>query len=86
MSEADKLLEELGYKKLGEDTDCLITYIKEFKLKRPRHIIFSVLDKEISVCEENEKELAVKRDYFSMEELKAINKKVVELGWIEKEN
>ena len=79
------MFEDLGYMKFGEDTDCSITYIKEFELKRPRHIIFSALDEEISVCEENEKELAVKRDYFSMKELNAINKKVEELGWIEKE-
>ena len=84
---ADEMFEELGYERVRENNDSFeIRFVKKFNIKRPRHIIFSVLDKEISVCEENEKELAVKRDYFSMEELKAINKKVVELGWIGKEN
>lgn len=81
MSEADKMFEELGYERKNNDS-FEIRFVKKFIIKRPRHIIFSVLDKEISVCEENEKELAVKRDYFSMQELKAINKKVEELGWI----
>lgn len=84
MSEADKMFEELGYKKVREDNDSFeIRFVKKFNIKRPRHIIFSVLDKEISVCEENNKELAVNRDYFSMQELKAINEKCKELGWIE---
>lgn len=84
MSEADKLFEKLGYEKVRKDNDSYeIRFIKKFTLKRPRHIIFTVLDKEISVCEENEKRLAVIRDWFSMQELKAINLKCKELGWIE---
>ena len=84
--EADKMFEELGYKRVRENIDSYeIRFIKKWvtQIRRPKHIIFSVLDKTISVCEENEKELAVKRDYFSMDELKAINKKCEELGWIE---
>lgn len=82
--EADEMFEELGYKKVREDNDSFeIRFVKKFNIKRPRHIIFSVLDKEISVCEENNKELAVNRDYFSMQELKAINEKCKELEWIE---
>ena len=56
-------------------------YGEDFDLKPKRHIIFAV-DKTISVCEENENELAINRDYFTMQELKAINKKCEELGWI----
>ena len=83
MSKADEMFEELGYKKVREDNDSWeIRFIKEFKLKRPRHIIFSN-DKSICVCEENERELAVKRDWFDMQELQAINEKVKELGWNE---
>lgn len=80
MTEADKLFKELGYEKLIKDYE--IRYIKEFKLKRARHIIF-FSDKEICVCEENENRLAVIRDWFNMQELKAIKLKCKELGWLE---
>lgn len=85
MSEADKMFEELGYKRVREDNDSYeIRFIKKWitQIRRPKHIIFSVLDKTICVCEENERELAVKRDWFSVDELKAINKKCEELGWM----
>ena len=77
---ADEMFEKLGYKIMFDNT-CLFRYVKCFELKPKRHIIFAI-DKTISVCEENENELAINRDYFTMQELKAINKKVEELGWI----
>lgn len=77
---ADKMFEELGYKIMFDNT-CKFRYVKHFTLKPARHIIFAI-DKTISVCEENKNELAINRDYFTMQELKAINKKVEELGWI----
>jgi hypothetical protein len=80
MSKADKMFKELGYENIINET-CLCEYIKYFKLKRARHIVFAV-DKTVSVCEENDKTLAVNRDYFTMQELKAINKKCEELGWL----
>ena len=76
---ADEMFEELGYENIINET-CICEYRKYFELKRARHIIFAI-DKTISVCEENEKTLAVNRDYFNMQELQAINKKVEELGW-----
>lgn len=76
-SEADKMFEKLGYKKMSNNE-----YVKHFSLKPARHIIFAI-DETISICEENENELAVNCDYFAMQELKAINKKCLELGWIE---
>lgn len=79
MSEADKLFEELGYENIINKR-CWCEYIKYFKLKGARHIIFA-LDKTVSVCEENDKYLAINRDYFTMQELQAINKKCEELGW-----
>lgn len=77
---ADKMFEELGYryKKICSD---VIRYKKQFELKGARHIIFAT-DKTVCVCEENEKGLAVKRDYFDMQELQAIIKKCEELGWL----
>lgn len=76
---ADDMFEELGYEYIINEM-CVSEYRKYFELKRARHIIFAI-DKTISVCEENEKALAVNRDYFNMQELQAINKKVEELGW-----
>lgn len=79
MSEADKLFEKMGYEKIiNERYKC--EYIKYFRLKNPRHILFGI-DKTVSVCEENDKYLLVNKDYFTMEELQAINKKCEELGW-----
>ena len=77
---ADEMFEELGYRIMFDNT-CMFRYVKCFDLKPKRHIIFAI-DKTISVCEENEKELAINRDYFTMQELKAINKKCRELKWI----
>ena len=77
---ADDILKELGYKKV-ENAAWGIEYKKEFKLKNPKHIIFGP-DKAVAVCEENERGLAVRRDYFDTQELIAINKKCEELGWI----
>ena len=77
---ADEMFEELGYRIMFDNT-CMFRYVKCFDLKPKRHIIFAV-DKTISVCEENENELAINRDYFTMQELKAINMKCRELKWI----
>ena len=77
---ADKMFEKLGYKIMFDNT-CKFRYVKHFTLKPARHIIFAI-DKTISVCEENKNELAINRDYFTIQELQAINKKVEELGWI----
>lgn len=81
MSKADEMFEELEYENIINET-CICEYRKYFKLKRARHIIFAI-DKTISVCEENEKTLAVNRDYFTMQELEAINEKCKELGWLD---
>ena len=71
---ADEMFKELGYEIMFDNT-CKFTYVKHFKLKQARHIIFAI-DKTISVCEENKEGLAVRRDYFTMQELQAINKKI----------
>ena len=78
---ADEMFEKLGYKIMFDNT-CKFRYVKHFTLKPARHIIFAI-DKTISVCEENKNELAINRDYFTMQELKAINEKVKELGWLD---
>ena len=74
MSEADKLFEELGYKKqlIKNSFGCIEEYIKESK------IISFYNDKNIAVynCIDGFK-------YINMQVLKAINLKCKELGWIE---
>jgi hypothetical protein len=69
MSKADEMFEELGYKKLvGETTEV-------FKLSRAsKNIYFSKLINIIRIDGEY--------DFIDMEELKAINEKCKELGWI----
>lgn len=73
MSEADKMFEKLWYKKIIENEEKIIyRHIKE-----PAEIIFDFIDKWVCVYGENNEAL-----YFDMQELKAINKKCEELGWI----
>ncbi len=71
MSEADAMFEELGYKK---------------------RLIQNICEEEIGICYYSEKEsinfyyegqkINKYLAYITMEELKAINKKCGELGWI----
>lgn len=70
MSEADKLFEELGYKKnVGETTEV-------FTLTRAnKNIAFSKLINRIRIYG--------KYDFIDMQELKAINLKCKELGFYE---
>lgn len=72
MSKADEMFEELGYKKLsGETTEV-------FRLTRAnKNIAFSNLINRIRIYGQY--------DFIDMQELKAINEKVKELGWIEEE-
>lgn len=81
MSEADKMFEELGYKKIYN------SFWKETKYKRITEdfidiITFNNIYKKVLlecfVIEGNEKEIFE----ATIEELKAINKKVSELGWL----
>lgn len=70
MSEADKMLEEAGYTKNEEDNSAIL-------YGRDPIIEFDLENKTISKCDEWGFHLAI-----TMEELKAINKKCEELGWI----
>ena len=74
MSEADKMFEELDYHKFFGDRKYL-----EFKNTvggKELSIIFWKKDKTVS------KESNMRCGYITMQELKAINKKCEELGWI----
>lgn len=75
MSEADKMLEELGYHKF-------FGWKKYLEYKNTvdgadLSITFWYADKTVS------KDSNMRCGYITMQELKAINKKCLELGWIE---
>ena len=71
MSEADKMFEELGYKrKLHKSYDAIGYHSTNGT------ITFWVEDKEIS------KNMYSEAGNITMEELKAIKKKVEEMGWM----
>lgn len=75
MSEADKMFEELGYKKIEKLANgyLIITYINRFKEK----IIFDSKHRRIAAETENGFALSL-----NLLELQAINKKVEELKWM----
>ena len=76
MSEADEMFEELGYKseiiKSEVNNEVTIMYIKKFVYEYNSKIIAFKLKKKI---------VEIKYS-LDMQELKAINKKCEELGWI----
>lgn len=77
MSEADKMLEELGYVKIVEN-NIKILYEKEGNFW-DKEISFDLIDKQIRV----ETSSSGDSESITMQELQAINKKVEELGWLD---
>ena len=75
MSEADKMLEELGYVKIIEN-NIKILYEKEGRFW-DKEISFDLIDKQIRV-----EMSAGDSEPITMQELQAINMKCKELGWI----
>ena len=76
MSEANKLFDELGYKKIKENHDGWWTIIYN---SDDLSIEFTS-DKELIITNKN---INYENVILNMQELKAINKKCLELGWIE---
>lgn len=74
--EADKMFEELGYEK-NEDirTDLGCVYHTMVK-----HCIYNEFPK--IIFHNKFKSISIQKDYITMQELQAINKKCEELGWI----
>lgn len=75
MSKADKMLKELGYEKdeIDVDDNVICDYENEYGF-----IIF-YKDKSVGTfCKEDKHIVCI-----DMEDLKAINEKVKELGWVE---
>ena len=74
MSKADDMFEELGYKLLEDDDKEILIVYKDKNI----YIVF-YKDKTVGMfCEEDEY-LGV----IDMQDLKAINEKVKELGWLD---
>ena len=81
MSEADKMFEELGYKK--EQDNNYILFEKELlnKNKEVKTIVFNLNKALIDIRTEDDYYYQTITTVMNMQELKAINKKVEELGW-----
>lgn len=79
--EADKMFEELGYH-VTELTEAIIyTRRSEKKAYVRRNICFYLKEYTVGACYDDGWDEFPKAD-ITMQELKAINKKVEELGWI----
>ncbi len=78
MSKADKMFEELGYIKIKQLNDLRIVYRDK---KHNKNIAFFVNRR---IRKENSNNFGVSGMYewFTMQELQAINEKVKELGWL----
>ena len=76
MTNADKMFEELGYKKTEDNEDFIayqnkdIAKLIEIYCNRKTISVYEVIDNETLLTGE-----------ITMQELKAINEKVKELGW-----
>lgn len=83
MSEADEMFKELGYEKVVEDRRIIIyeniQHFTTFEIKNA--LLFYKIDKQISLKSYNLTENIGIDFALNMQELKAINKKVEELGW-----
>lgn len=83
MSEADKLFEELGYEKIDNNKIKHIRFIRQANKTTKENIDFHKIFKKVEAYFydfEDHQELIKP---ISLEELKAINLKCKELGWIE---
>ena len=82
MSKADEMFKELGYKVFVNNGFNLFEYVKHYELRPEKHIKFE-MDRTITIAKKYENELAVNSDYITMQELKAINQKCKEMGWLD---
>lgn len=73
MSKADKMFEELGYKKFEG--------LRQIEYHNKNYVIVFEKDTKVFYCSKDEYE-----DYITMQELKAINQKVLELRVVKKMN
>lgn len=85
MSEADKLFDKLGYKKIEDKYNIDFNKIYQFTNgnKIREQIRFCKLDKYIHIENYNFNTGITFGKFLDMQELQAINQKCKELGWIE---
>lgn len=77
---ADKMFEDLGYTKIEQLDKVRIVYRHK---KHKKNILFFTLNNRIGKESSNNIGVLGMYEWFTMQELKAINKKVEELGWNE---
>lgn len=77
MSEADKMLYEIGYEKVETNVDNLLEYEKQFP-SYSKFIRFDLLDRTFTSFYYG----IDMQSYLNMQELQAINMKAKELNWI----
>lgn len=73
---AKEMFEKLGYKETENDI-YFLKYYKPYRLQHDKEIKFHKLDKTFTVKDDN----GINYKWIDMEELKAINKQIEELGW-----
>ena len=83
MSEADKLFEELGYEKIDNEKLKYIQFVRQINNITKENINFHKKFKKVDIYFYDFKEHIELIKPISMQELKAINLKCLELGWIE---
>lgn len=84
MSKADELFEELGYEKIDSNKIKHIRYIRLINKTTKENINFHKNFKKVEVYFYDIEDYEELIKPISMQELKAINLKCKELGWIEK--
>lgn len=78
MSKADKMFEELGYKKYPYDLNTGVGFHIDYYKDDDFDICIGFFsDKTVTKIDFDN------RPFFTMQELKAVNKKCKELGWLE---
>ena len=82
MSESDKLFEELGYKKIDTNKIKYIRFIRQVNKTTNESINFHKIFKKVEVYFYDFEDHQELTKPISTEELKAINLKCKELGWI----
>lgn len=80
---ADEMFKELGYeiRRNSIDEDDFVEYKKTLFNNEEQYIVFDIENELININREDFKNFQSVTSILSRKELKAINKKVEELGW-----
>ena len=80
MSKADEMFEELGYTKIEQLNKVRIVYKHK---KHKKNIVFFTLNKRIGKENSNNVGVSGMYEWFTMQELQAINQFCKEKGWLD---